>query len=136
MAVDEDVTEANRAIVRSFYEGGGRDDLASFADRLADEFEVFVPNYLPWGGRSDKGRYMTWVIPQVLNNLDFGRLKFDSLTAERGHVVAFIDIRVKGTDQSIMISEHWDLVDSKAVKLRVAYYEPGILLKRLGLPPL
>jgi hypothetical protein len=35
-----------------------------------------------------------------------------------------------------MISEHWDVFDGRAVKLRVAYYEPGVLLKRLGLPPL
>jgi hypothetical protein len=136
MAVVENVTEANRTIVRSFYEGGGRDEQARFANRLADNFEVFVPDYLPWGGRSDKTRYITWVIPQVAGNLDFGRLKFDSLTAERSHVVAFIDIGVKGTRQSIMISEHWDIFDRKAVKLRVAYFEPGILLKRLGLPAL
>ncbi|MBR1218048.1 hypothetical protein JQ557_08615 [Bradyrhizobium sp. U87765 SZCCT0131] len=136
MAIAEGVTEANRAIVRSFYEGGGRHDLAGFASQLSDRFEVFVPDYLPWGGRSDKTRYITWVIPQVARSLDFGRLKFDSLTAEQNHVVAFIEIGVKGTDDSILISEHWDLFDSKAVKLRVAYYEPGILLKKLGLPAL
>jgi hypothetical protein len=136
MAFVEHETEANRVIVRSFYESGGRGDLVSFDSRLADNFEVFVPNYLPWGGRSGKTRYITWVIPQVLDSLDFGRLRFDSLTAEQSHVVAFIEIGVKGTDASIMISEHWDVFDGRAVKLRVAYYEPGVLLKRLGLPPL
>ena len=136
MSVVENVTEINRTIVRSFYEAGDRNDITSFADRLADDFEVFVPAYLPWGGRSDKRRYIGWVIPQVVDNLDFSRLSFNSLTAEGAHVVAFISIGVKGTDQSIMISEHWDLVGGKAVKLRVAYYEPGILLKRLGLPAL
>src|ERR1700761_1505471 len=97
MALVKHETEANRAIVRPFYEGGGRDDLAGFDSRRADYFEVFVPDYLPWGGRSDKTRYITWVIPQVVDSLDFGRLKFDSLTAERSHVVAFIEMGGRGT---------------------------------------
>src|SRR5271170_1414701 len=35
MAIADDERERNRAIVRSFYEGGCRDELTSFADRLA-----------------------------------------------------------------------------------------------------
>jgi hypothetical protein len=126
--------ERNRAVVRTFYEGGTRDGMGSFKERLADGFQVFVPRYLPWGGRSDKRRYIDWVIPQVVAILDFDRLSYESLTAEDDHVVAFIDIGVRGTDQSILISEHWDLDDGKATKLRVAYFEPKILLERLGLP--
>jgi hypothetical protein len=38
-----------KAIVKSFYEGGARGEITSFADRLADDFELFVPPSLPWG---------------------------------------------------------------------------------------
>ena len=131
MTAANDATEKNRTIVRLFYDGGARNELASF---LAEDFHVFVPDYLPWGGRSDKQRYIGWVIPQVVGVLDFSRLTYDSLTAECTHVAAFINIGVRGTDQSIMISEHWEIVDGEAIKLRVAYYEPRILLERLGLP--
>lgn len=135
MTGSQNATEENRAIVGAFYEGGGRDKIGSFANRLADDFRVFVPDYLPWGGTSGKQRYIDWVLPQVVAVLDFGRLRFDSLIAEGDHVVAFIEIGVKGTaGRSIMISEHWDLRDGKAAKLRVAYFEPKILLDRLGLP--
>jgi ketosteroid isomerase-like protein len=39
--------EKNKAIVKSFYEGGARGDITSFAPQLADDFELFVPPYLP-----------------------------------------------------------------------------------------
>jgi hypothetical protein len=134
MPTSANETERDRAIVRQFYEGGGRDEFSSFADRIAEDFQVFVPGYLPWGGQSDKQRYINWVIPQVAAVLDFGRLSYESLTAEGGHVVAFINIGVKDTQQSIMISEHWDVLDGKAKKLRVAYYDPKVLMQRLGRP--
>jgi hypothetical protein len=40
------------------------------------------------------------------------------LIAERGHVAALIYVVVQGTENSIVISDHWDLVDGIAVKLR------------------
>ena len=134
MTDDTSRIEQNRAIVRSFYEGGAQSEIASFKARIADDFQVFVPRYLPWGGQSDRQKYVDWVIPQVVAVLDFDRLSYESITAEEDHVVAFINIGVRGTDQSIMISEHWDLTDGRAIKLRVAYFEPKILLERLGLP--
>jgi ketosteroid isomerase-like protein len=124
-------TERARTIVKSFYEGGARGEITSFKDRLAENFELFVPEYLPWGGHFNKQQYVD-LLPQVATALDFSRMSYDSLTAEGGHVVAFIRIAVQGTDQFIMISEHWDIVGDKAVKLRVAYYDPKILLEQLG----
>jgi ketosteroid isomerase-like protein len=123
-----------REIVREFYDGGARGDITGFADRLADNFELFVPDYLPWGGHFDKAGYVA-LLPGVAEVLDFARLSYVSLTAEGGHVVALIDIGVRGTDGSIIISEHWDVTDDKAVRLRVAYFDPKILLDQLGRAP-
>ncbi len=123
--------ERAREVVKAFYEGGARGEITSFEDRLAEDFELFVPTYLPWGGHFDKPQYIE-LLPRVASVLDFTRLRFDSLTAEGGHVVALIDIGVQGTDQSIMISEHWDILQGKATKLRVAYFDPKVLLDKLG----
>lgn len=124
-------TERAREVVRSFYDGGARGDITSFKDRLAKDFELFVPEYLPWGGHFGKQAYVD-LLPRVAAVLDFTRLTYESLTAEGNHVVAFINIGVQGTDRSIMISEHWDIVDDKAVRLRVAYFDPKPLLDQLG----
>lgn len=124
-------TERARTIVKSFYEGGARGEITSFKDSLAENFELFVPEYLPWGGHFDKQQYVD-LLPQVAQALDFSQMTYDSLTAEDGHVVAFIRIAVRGTGKFILISEHWDIVGDKAVKLRVAYYDPKILLDQLA----
>jgi ketosteroid isomerase-like protein len=124
-------TERARAIVRSFYDGGARGDITSFKDRLAEDFELFVPEYLPWGGHFGKQAYVD-LLPRVAAVLDFTRLTYESLTAEGNHVVAFINIGVQGTDGSIMISEHWDIVGEKANRLRVAYFDPKLLLDQIA----
>ena len=130
MAIDTRSDEDPKAIVRSFYEGGARGEITSFADRLADDFELFVPSSLPWGGHFSKAEYIA-ILPRVASTLDFARMRYVSLTAEGGHVVALIDIGVQGTDQSVIISEHWDIENGKAIRLLVAYFDPQILLDQI-----
>jgi ketosteroid isomerase-like protein len=123
-------TEQARAIVKRFYDGGARGEITSFRDNLAEDFELFVPPQLPWGGTFDKDQYVA-LLPRVAAVLDFTRLTYVSLTAEGTHVVALIKIGVQGTDGSIIISEHWDIRDGKAVRLLVAYFDPTLLLTQI-----
>src|SRR6516225_2747126 len=79
--------EDAKAIVKSFYGGGARGESTSFADRLAENFELFVPPSLPWGGQFNKAQYFS-ILPRVASTLDFARMRYMSLTAEGQHVVA------------------------------------------------
>ena len=124
-------TERARTLVKSFYDGGARGEITGFRDSLAEDFELFVPAYLPWGGTFGKQEYVE-LLPQVASILDFARLKYLSLTAEGLHVVALIEIGVQGTDKSIIISEHWDIEHDKAIRLRVAYFDAKVLLDQIG----
>ena len=131
MSFDTDTTDQAKAVVRSFYEGGARGRITDFADRLDEAFELLVPAYLPWGGRFDKAGYVA-LLPGVAKALDFTRLDYLSFTGEGGHVVALIEIGVQGTDAAIIISEHWDIAHGKATRLRVAYFDPKILLDQIA----
>ena len=126
-----DGAEQAKAIVRSFYEGGARGRIADFVPQLSETFELFVPGYLPWGGHFDKAGYVA-LLPDVARALDFTRLSYLSLVAEGGHVVTLIEICVQGTDQTIVISEHWDIANGKAERLRVAYFDPKVLLNQFA----
>lgn len=130
MATEIGSSEDAKAIVKSFYEAGAKGEIASFADRLADNFELFVPPSLPWGGHFNKTQYIS-ILPQVAWILDFARMRYVSLTAEGQHVVALIDIVVRGTDKSVLISEHWDIENGKVIRLLVAYFDPQVLLDRI-----
>lgn len=122
-------TERARALVRTFYDGGARGEITSFAGSLSEDFELFVPPQLPWGGTFNKQQYID-LLPRVADTLDFAKMTYLSLTAEGEHVVALIEIGVQGTDTAIIISEHWDVRDGKAVRLRVAYFDPTPLLRQ------
>lgn len=128
---DADTIDDAKAIVKSFYDGGARGEITSFADRLAENFELFVPPSLPWGGQFNKAQYLS-ILPRVAANFNFARMHYISLTAEGKHVVALIDIGVQGTDKSVIISEHWDIEDGKAIRLLVAYFDPKILLDQIN----
>lgn len=125
--IDPQVTERARTLVKSFYDGAARGRITDFSGSLAEDFELFVPDYLPWGGHFDRQGYID-LLPQVAATLDFTRLAYLNLTAEGSHVVALIEIGVQGTDQTIIISEHWDVAGDKATRLRVAYFDPKVLL--------
>jgi ketosteroid isomerase-like protein len=129
MATTVETVMDPKEVVKSFYDGGARGDITSFAPKLADNFELFVPPSLPWGGKYDRAGYVD-ILPQVATTLDFSKMRYVSFVGEGGHVVALIEIRVQGTEESILISEHWDIEDGKAVRLLVAYYDPTILLLR------
>lgn len=115
------------AVVKSFYRYGAEGRITDFASFLSEDFELFVPEYLPWGGRYDKAGYVS-ILPQVATTLDFSRCTYESLTVQGNHVVALIQIGVQATAESILISEHWDVADGKAVRLLVAYFDPMVLL--------
>lgn len=115
------------AVVKAFYQGGAEGRITDFASSLADDFVLLVPDYLPWGGRYDKAGYVA-ILPQVATTLDFSRCTYESLTVQGGHVVALIRIEVRGTSQSILISEHWDVEGRQAKRLLVAYFDPKVLL--------
>jgi ketosteroid isomerase-like protein len=123
-------TEQARAIVKRFYDGGARGEITSFRDSLAEDFELYVPPQLPWGGTFDKKQYVE-LLPRVASVLDFARMTYLSLTAESTHVVALIKIGVQKTDRSIVISEHWDIREGKAIRLLVAYFDPTPLLDQI-----
>lgn len=133
MPLSEHTVELNRSVVKSFYDGGVRGDIAAIASNLHDDFVCSAPNYLPWGGdtRSADG-YINVVLPQVAKVLDFSRFSYESLTAEGDHVVALINVGVTGTESMIKISEHWSLDQGKARSIWVAYYEPAALLDRIA----
>jgi ketosteroid isomerase-like protein len=122
--------EQSRTIVKRFYDGGARGEITSFRDSLAEDFELLVPPQLPWGGTFDKEQYVA-LLPRVAAVLDFTRLSYLSLTAEGTHVVALIKIGVQRTVDSIIISEHWDIRDGKAIRLLVAYFDPTLLLNQI-----
>jgi ketosteroid isomerase-like protein len=128
----ESLSEQARTIVKRFYAGGARGEITSFRDSLAEDFVLFVPPQLPWGGTFNKAEYVA-LLPRVAAVLDFARMSYVSLTAEDGHVVALIKIGVQGTDGSILISEHWDIRDGKAIRLLVAYFDPTLLLNQINL---
>lgn len=118
-------------IVKTFYQGAADGDILAFAPYLAEDFVLHVPDYLPWGGKYDKAGYLS-ILPEVATTLDFARLSYQSLTVQGDHVVALIRIGVQGTDESILISEHWDITDGQAKKLLVAYFDPKVLLDKIA----
>jgi hypothetical protein len=125
-------TNQNKAIVKAFYEGGRRGEITSFAGLLDASFQVSAPGYLPWGGVSNKSRYLEIVLPQVGKALDFSRLEYLTETAEADRVIVLIDVGIHGTEATVRISEHWRLRDAKAISLWVAYYEPALLLAQIS----
>ena len=119
------------AIVKTFYRGAAEGRIVDFEKYLADDFVLRVPDYLPWGGQYDKAGYVS-ILPKVAATLDFARLSYESLTVQGEHVVALIRIGVQGTDESILISEHWDISDGQANRLLVAYFDPKVLLDKVA----
>ena len=133
MKTQSEASVQSKAIVEAYHQAGVSGDLPSFGAFLHPEFKWTAPNYLPWGGPHKGASSFRNVLVHLPETLDFSRFSYDSLTADGTHVVALINIGVVGSDATIKISEHWEVVDGKAVSIWVAYFEPQALLKKLGL---
>lgn len=126
---DQILTDNNKALVRSFYEGGTNSEEKTYGEIFLPEFEVTAPAYLPWGGTSNLQAYLDDVLHKVTAVLDFKRCKILSLVGENDMIVILIDIGLIGTEHSVKISEHWKISNGKALSLWVAYFEPEELVK-------
>ncbi|WP_295993667.1 hypothetical protein [Rugamonas sp.] len=118
-------------VVKTFYQGASEGRIVDFEPYLAEDFILFVPDYLPWGGQYDKAGYVS-ILPQVAQTLDFTKVSYESLTVQGEHVVALIRIGVQNTQESILISEHWDVENGQAKRLLVAYFDPKVLLDQIA----
>jgi len=123
------LTDQNKAIVRSFYEGGTNSEAGEYGDIFHPDFKVTAPDYFPWGGTSNLKTYLDDVLEQVTAVLDFSRCRVVSLVGENDLIVIVIDIGIMGTPHTVQISEHWKITDGKAIDLWVAYFEPKQLLE-------
>lgn len=128
---DQDLTDRNKALVRTFYEGGTNREARSYGEIFHPEFKVTAPGFFPWGGTSDLQAYLDDVLHQVTAVLDFSRCNIVSLVGENDEVVIVIDIALVGADDIIRISEHWTIRNNKAINLWVAYFEPAALMELL-----
>jgi hypothetical protein len=126
---DQELTNNNKLLVRSFYEGGTDNEAKAYGEIFDPGFHVSAPDYLPWGGKSNLKAYLDDVLPQVTKVLDFKRCRIISLVGENEQIVIAIDIGLKGTEHSVIISEHWEIRYGKAHSLWVAYYEPQQLME-------
>jgi len=134
MAKSTDTAARCKAIVKALHDGAGRGSIARLAEHLSDDFELFLPAFLPWGGIFGKARFLA-LLDHLPDVLDFARLDYLGMAAEGGHVGVPIEIGIAGTTSTTMIFEHWDFVDARAVRLRIAFYDPGLLVAQLANAP-
>jgi pimeloyl-ACP methyl ester carboxylesterase/ketosteroid isomerase-like protein len=131
---DQSNSEQSKAVVDAYYQAGVQGRLTDFAQYLHPDFTTTAPDYLPWGGMHPGAAFFRdEVLPTLPDVLDFGRFRYDSLSAENDHVVALVNVGVTGSDAMIKISEHWTVKDGKATSIWVAYFEPQALLEKLGI---
>src|ERR1700749_4319610 len=114
---DQLLTDRNKALVRSFYEGGTNSEAKEYGEIFHPDFKVAAPDYFPWGGTSDLKTYLSDVLEQVTAVLDFSRCKIVSLVGENDLIVIVIDIGISGTEYTVQISEHRKRKDGLAIYL-------------------
>jgi ketosteroid isomerase-like protein len=126
--------EANKDVVRAYYSASKAGDQSRFVPYLHPDFFAIAPSYIPLGGRCHTATsFRDEVMPQLAKTLDFTQLKYESLVAEGDQVVALVRLGIAGTDDSVLISEHWTVRDGKAVSLLVLFFEPQKLLDSIHL---
>ena len=131
---DQSRREQSKAVVDAYYQAGMQRRLTDFAQYLHPDFTTTAPNYLPWGGlHAGAAFFRDEVLPNLPGVLDFGRFSYHSLIAEDDRVVALVNFGVTGSDAMIKISEHWTVRADKATSIWVAYFEPQVLLDKLGI---
>jgi len=129
---DRELTAINKAIVRSFYEGGTDNKAKDYGQIFHPDFTVTAPDYLPWGGTSHLDDYLSKVLPQVTSVIDFSQCEINSLVGENENIVIVVTFGVIGTSFKVTISEHWVVKEKLATSLWVAYFEPQALMDRIA----
>jgi ketosteroid isomerase-like protein len=126
--------EQSKIVVDAYYQAGVEGRLREFARYLHPDFTTTAPNYLPWGGfHQGAAFFRNEVLPKLPDVLDFGRFSYDAFFAEGDRVVALVNFGLTGSDATIKISEHWTVENGKASSIWVAYFEPQVLLDKLGI---
>lgn len=120
----------NRQIVVDFYAAGVRGDLDSFLSYLSDDFVLYEPPFLPYGGAYHGKQAMLEGFGEIGRYLDVKGLEVDHLVADGEHVIGILRAPDRTTGELVLIAEESTLRDDKIVEMRVFFHEGRSLVKR------
>jgi ketosteroid isomerase-like protein len=111
-------TNANKMIVADAYAALRDGDAKGFLGVLHPDIVVQEPEFLPYGGVCNGLEEFMEKLPVARTVVDSSRLEILALTAEDDRVAALLRVGVRDSEATVDMSEHWRLVDGKAVELR------------------
>ena len=120
----------NRQIVVDFYAAGVRGDLEAFMSYLADDFVLYEPPFLPYGGTYRGKQAMLEGFGKIGEYLDVSGLEVDHLVADGEHVIGILRAPDRATGELVLIAEESTLRDGRIVEMRVFFHEGRSLVTR------
>lgn len=126
----DDLSERNRRTVRDFYAAGVRGDLDAFVSYLADDFVLYEPPFLPYGGAYHGRQAMLEGFGKIGEYLDVSGLEVDHLVADGEHVIGILRAPDRATGELVLIAEESTLRDDQIVEMRVFWHEGRSLVRR------
>jgi ketosteroid isomerase-like protein len=119
---------SNREIVERAYEALRVGDAPGFLGALDQQIVVHEPEFLPYGGTCHGLPEFVAKLPAAREVMDSSRMEIVELTAEEDRVAALLRVGVRGSEDNVLIAEHWRMRDGLAVELRVFWYEASLPL--------
>ena len=124
--------EAPKPLSVRFIAAARKGRITDFARRLAEQFELFVPDYLPWGGRFDKAGYVGADFPKsparsiprgcaILASSENGTTSWRSSRSESRGPMKRRSFLNTGISRA-----------TRFVRLRVAYFDPKLCSSTRG----
>ena len=127
---DDELSLRNRQIVVDFYAAGVRGDLELFVSYLSDDFVLYEPPFLPYGGAYHGRQAMLEGFGKIGEYLDVSGLEVDHLVADGEHVIGILRAPDRATGELVLIAEESTLRDGKIVEMRVFFHEGRSLVPR------
>jgi hypothetical protein len=126
---NDELSLRNRQIVVDFYAAGVRGDLEAFVSYMSDDFVLYEPPFLPYGGAYHGKQAMLEGFAKIGEYLDVSGLEVDHLVADGEHVIGILRAPDRATGELVLIAEESTLRRGKIVEMRVFFHEGRSLVE-------
>jgi ketosteroid isomerase-like protein len=122
-------SEKNKKVIQAFYDAAANGDSVGYLDTLHEDFQIQIPPNLPWGGvHHGPEEFQNNVVPMLSAALDLSSLKVAKLFGEGPEVYAELQAVTADTGEQVIIAENWTVLDGKAWRMRLYYFDPRPVL--------
>ncbi len=117
------IAQRNKELVLGALKSAQAGDVDKYLSAMHPDVQIHEPSYLPFAGLYKGHQGFHELKAQTKKIVDVSRMEIVSATADEERVVLLMRIPLRGSEERVLVTEHWRIENGLVVEVLVFWFE-------------